>query len=112
MRLLHDDAVLEMPPQPTWFAGRELVGAFLESRVLREPGGFRMIETRANGQPALAAYLRDRDGVYHAHAIQVLSLTGSRVARVVSFNDPGLFPAFALPQALPAARAAAPSLRP
>jgi RNA polymerase sigma-70 factor (ECF subfamily) len=116
MRLLRDDAVLEMPPQPTWFSGRERIGAFLQSRVLREPGEFRMIPTSANGQPAFAAYLRDHDGVHRAHAIQVLTLTGSRVARIVSFNDAGLVTTFGLPQALPAAAlpgsAAAPGLRP
>jgi RNA polymerase sigma-70 factor (ECF subfamily) len=115
MRLLRDDAVLEMPPQPTWFSGRDRVGAFLQSRVLREPGEFRMIPTSANGQPAFAAYLRDHDGVYRAHAIQVLTLTGSRVARIVSFNDAGLVTTFGLPQALPAAAqpgsAAVPGLR-
>jgi RNA polymerase sigma-70 factor (ECF subfamily) len=115
MRLLRDDAVLEMPPQPTWFSGRERVGAFLQSRVLGEPGAFRMIPTSANGQPAFAAYLRDHDGVHRAHAIQVLTLTGSRVARIVSFNDAGLVTTFGLPQALAAAGlpggAAAPGLR-
>jgi RNA polymerase sigma-70 factor (ECF subfamily) len=108
MRLLHDDAVLEMPPLPTWFTGRELIGRFLGARVLREPGGFRMIPAAANGQPALAAYLRGHDGVHHAHAVQVLTITASSVARIVSFNDPGLFAMFGLPQALPTA----PALRP
>src|SRR5579864_471527 len=32
--LLHHDAVLEMPPLPTWFAGRDVVLAFLGARVL------------------------------------------------------------------------------
>jgi len=96
-RLLREDAVFEMPPVPTWFAGRARIGAFLASRVLREPGGFAMIPTAANGQQACAAYQRDRDGVYRAHAIQVLTCSGSRIARVVSFNDPALFPAFGLP---------------
>jgi RNA polymerase sigma-70 factor (ECF subfamily) len=96
-----------MPPVPTWFAGRALIGRFLASTVLREPGDFRMIPAAANGQPALAAYLRDRDGVHAAHAIQVLTIAASSVApvasvaRVVSFNDAGLFPAFGLPPALP-----------
>jgi RNA polymerase sigma-70 factor (ECF subfamily) len=102
MRLLREDAVLEMPPLPTWFAGREQVGRFLGSTVLGEPGSFRLVATAANGQPALAGYLREQDGVHRAHGIMVLTVTGSRVARIVSFNDPGLFPAFGLPQALPA----------
>ena len=34
MQLLREDAVFEMPPMPTWFTGRELIGRFLRSRVL------------------------------------------------------------------------------
>ena len=107
-QLLRDDAVFEMPPKPTWFTGRELIGRFLQARVLTEPGGFRMIPTAANGQPALAAYLRGHDGMYRAHGIQVLTIAASRVTRVTSFNDPGLFAVFGLPQTLPAAAAPAP----
>ncbi|HLQ54686.1 MAG TPA: sigma-70 family RNA polymerase sigma factor [Streptosporangiaceae bacterium] len=108
MQLLRDDAVFEMPPEPTWFTGRELIGRFLRSRVLTEPGRFRMIPTAANGQPALAAYLRGHDGAYRAHSICVLTIAASRVTRVASFNDPGLFAAFGLPQAVPAAAAPVP----
>jgi RNA polymerase sigma-70 factor (ECF subfamily) len=57
-----------------------------------------MIPVAANGQPALAAYLRDHDGGYRAHSICVLTIAASRVAWVTSFNDPGLFTAFGLPQ--------------
>jgi RNA polymerase sigma-70 factor (ECF subfamily) len=67
-----------------------------------------MIRTAANGQPALAAYMRDRDGVYRAHAIQVLTIAASRVTRVTSFNDPGLLAIFGLPQTVPAAAAPVP----
>jgi len=108
MQLLREDAVFEMPPEPTWFTGRELIGRFLQTRVLSEPGRFQMIPTAANGQPAFAAYLREHDGVYRAHSICVLTIAASRVARVTSFNDPGLFPAFGLPQAAPATAPAAP----
>ena len=107
VQLLREDAVFEMPPQPTWFTGRETIGRFLRARVLTEPGRFQMIAVAANGQPALAAYLRDDDGTYRAHSICVLTITASRIARVTSFNDPGLFAAFALPQAAPAAAPAA-----
>src|SRR5215470_432760 len=101
-RLLRDDAVLEMPPQPTWFAGRERVSRFLASRVLTEPGAFAMLPIAANGQPAFAAYLRGNDGVYRAHAIQVLTSDGAAITRIVSFNDAGLYPIFALPGTMPA----------
>jgi RNA polymerase sigma-70 factor, ECF subfamily len=98
--LLHDDAVLEMPPTPTWFAGREHVALFLRTHVLREPGRIRMVPTYANGQPALAEYSRREDGVYHAFGIQVLTVVGLRIARVCAFADPSLFEAFGLPAEL------------
>jgi RNA polymerase sigma-70 factor (ECF subfamily) len=86
-----------MPPQLTWFAGREQVGRFLASRVLTEPGRFAMVGIAANGQPALAAYLSGDDGVHRAHAIQVLTFSDGGIGRIVSFNDAGLFPMFGLP---------------
>ncbi len=97
IRLLRDDAVFEMPPLPTWYAGRVPIGRFLAARVLLRPRGFRMIPVAANGQPALAAYLREDDGVLRAHGVQVLTITRAGVSRVVSFNDPGLLAAFGLP---------------
>jgi RNA polymerase sigma-70 factor (ECF subfamily) len=66
-----------------------------------------MVPTAANGQPAFAAYLRGHDGVHRAHAVQVLTVPASGIAHVVSFNQPGLFPMFGLPQTLPPATAAA-----
>jgi RNA polymerase sigma-70 factor, ECF subfamily len=113
MRLLGADAVLEMPPVPTWFAGREQIGRFLDAYVLREPWDFRTVLTGANGQPALAAYRREPDGIYRAHVVQVLTCTSAGatgttgtagtadIARIVAFTEPGLFPAFGLPQELP-----------
>jgi RNA polymerase sigma-70 factor, ECF subfamily len=94
--LLRADAVLEMPPLVTWFAGRSVVTEFLGSVVLRGPGEFRMLPVVANAQPGFAAYLCE-DGAYRAHAIQVLAAHGGRISRIVSFNDAALFPAFGLP---------------
>jgi RNA polymerase sigma-70 factor (ECF subfamily) len=101
--LLREDAVLEMPPLPGWFRGRDVIARFLGGHVLGRPGDWRMIPTAANGQPAFAAYARDRGGSYHAHGICVLTLTGTKVSRIVCFNDPGLFAVFGLPSRLPAA---------
>jgi uncharacterized protein (TIGR03086 family) len=98
-----------MPPEPTWFAGRELIGRFLRARVLTEPGRFRLIPVAANGQPALAAYQRGHDGGYRAHSICVLTTTAPHVARVTAFNDPGLFATFRLPHTVPAAEPAWPA---
>jgi RNA polymerase sigma-70 factor (ECF subfamily) len=96
--LLHEDAVLEMPPLPGWFRGRAAVARFLGTKVITGAGEFLMVPAAANGQPALAAYLRDPAGVYRAHAIQVLTASGAGLARIVSFNDPPLFEVFGLPE--------------
>jgi RNA polymerase sigma-70 factor (ECF subfamily) len=103
VQLLREDAVFEMPPEVTWFTGRELIGRFLRSQVLTEPGRFQVTPVAANGQPALAAYIRGHNGGYRSHSICVLTIAASRVARVTAFNDPGLFAAFGLPQTVPAA---------
>ena len=41
--LLRQDATLEMPPQPYWFAGRDRVARFLGRVVLTAPGRFQLI---------------------------------------------------------------------
>jgi RNA polymerase sigma-70 factor (ECF subfamily) len=51
----------------------------------------------ANGQPAFAAYQREPGGGYHAHAVLVLTVTRTGIARIVSFQNPGLFGSFGLP---------------
>jgi len=102
VRMLREDAVLEMPPLPGWFRGREAIARFLGAHVLGRPGDWLMIPTAANGQPTFAAYERDHRGGYQAHGICVLTLTGAQVSRMVSFNDPGLFAVFGLPSQLPA----------
>ncbi|HKT03392.1 MAG TPA: sigma-70 family RNA polymerase sigma factor [Rugosimonospora sp.] len=91
--LLRADVELEMPPVPTWFTGRAAVVGFLARRVLR-PNAWRMVPTRANGQPAFVVYERAGDGRYEPHGIQVVTLIGTRVARITAFNDPNLVPTF------------------
>jgi RNA polymerase sigma-70 factor, ECF subfamily len=101
--LLRQDASLEMPPQPYWFAGRDVVARFLRMVVLTGPGKFMLVPVTANGQPGFAAYARADDGSFQAHAIQVLTIKAGQIARIVSFNDGGLLAAFGLPLE-PAAR--------
>jgi RNA polymerase sigma-70 factor, ECF subfamily len=79
--LLRQDAALEMPPQ--LFTG---------------PGRLRPVPVVANGQPAFAVYQREPGGGYHAHAVLVLTITATGIARIVSFQNPGLFGSFGLPQ--------------
>src|SRR5262249_35215090 len=41
--LLRKDAVLEMPPFLTWFAGGDTVWEFFTTRIITAPGLFRMV---------------------------------------------------------------------
>ena len=100
VHLLRVDVEMEMPPTPTWFTGRPAVVGFLAARVLRSPDRWRMVPTRANGQPALVTYARAGDGRYEAYGVQVLTLIGARIARITAFNDPSLVPTFGLAPAL------------
>jgi RNA polymerase sigma-70 factor, ECF subfamily len=95
---LREDVALEMPPLLTWFAGRPAVTRFVASHLLTEPGRLKLVPVTANGQPAVAVYQREPGGHYHAHAVLVLTVTRTGIARIVSFQNPGLFGSFGLPQ--------------
>jgi len=95
--LLREDAALEMPPLLTWFTGRQTVAGFIAAHFLTEPGGLRLVPVLANGQRAFAVYQRRPGGTYHAHALLVPTLTPAGIARIVAFQDPGLFGLFGLP---------------
>jgi RNA polymerase sigma-70 factor (ECF subfamily) len=57
-----------------------------------------MLPTRANGQPAVATYVRTRESPDHrAFAISVLRIEHGLVAEATAFHDTHLFAAFDLP---------------
>jgi RNA polymerase sigma-70 factor, ECF subfamily len=99
-RALRADATLEMTPSATWFAGNRNCLRFI-ARFLGSPGVYRMRATRANGQPAVAAYRCDDHGVHRAFAIVVLTTTTTGIARIALFDDPGLFATFGFPAVAP-----------
>jgi RNA polymerase sigma-70 factor (ECF subfamily) len=102
VELLNDDAIFEMPPLPRWFAGIDTIRQFVATHVLHSGNSWHGIPTRANGQPAVATYLRDDDiGPHRAHGVTVLTVRGMRISRMVSFLDTGLFDAFGLPPIYP-----------
>jgi RNA polymerase sigma-70 factor (TIGR02960 family) len=101
--LLSDEALLTMPPEPLEYQGPEAIAGFLST----VPAGgalerFRLIPTRANGQPAVACYLRDAHApIAHAYGLMVLTLRAGRVAAITGFPDTSVFAAFGLPRTLP-----------
>jgi RNA polymerase sigma-70 factor (TIGR02960 family) len=100
--LMTDDAVLTMPPLPLVYQGPEKIGEFL-SRV---PAGgaltrFRLVATRANGQPAFGMYIKDPQcPIARGTGIMVLELEGDRISVMTAFHDTSPFPRFGLPRTL------------
>jgi RNA polymerase sigma-70 factor (ECF subfamily) len=99
--LLADDVRLAMPPLPLEYVGRDEAARFY-SVVATRPGRRRIVQTRANGQPALAFYSRDATGdEFVATSLLVVTLAGRRFAALTRF-DPSVLPHFGLPPILPA----------
>lgn len=98
VELLADDAVMTMPPEPMRLVGTEAIGNFFRT----VPAGgelerIRLVPTRANGQPAFAAYFDDGRG-FEAYGIMVFALAGDAVGGITGFAGyPSLFPALGLP---------------
>jgi RNA polymerase sigma-70 factor (ECF subfamily) len=98
VRLLADEAVMEMPPVPLWYRGRRDYGRFMD-RVFGLWGpGWAMRPLTANGQPALAAYAPEPGGGHRLHTRQVFAVAGGQVTANVVFADPQVFTAFELPE--------------
>jgi RNA polymerase sigma-70 factor (TIGR02960 family) len=102
VELLAADAWLTMPPEPLEYQGPAAIAGFLST----VPAGgrldrFRLVPTRANGQPAFGCYLRDTHvPIAHAYGLMVLTLRGDRIAAITGFPDTSVFPHFGLPRTL------------
>ncbi len=98
--VLRDDVTLTMPPQAIRIDGRDAVAGFFAT----VPAGgrldlIRLVVTRANGHPALAAYLPDAStGDCRGYGIMVLTVTGDHITSITGFPDPDLFAVFDLPE--------------
>jgi RNA polymerase sigma-70 factor (ECF subfamily) len=100
VELMTEDAWLRMPPVPLEYQGRELAGRFFEVVAFRAGRHYRLIPTRANGQPAFGVYVYDaHSDVGHAFGLLVLTLTGDRISVITRFDNSTLA-AFGLPRTL------------
>jgi RNA polymerase sigma-70 factor (TIGR02960 family) len=99
--MLSEDVVLTAPLAQGSYEGRAIADRVLRSVVFRDGLTYRLIATRANGQPAFGLYARDRlTDVAHANGMMVLTLTGSRVSAMTRFDN-SVLPLFGLPRTLP-----------
>jgi RNA polymerase sigma-70 factor (TIGR02960 family) len=101
VELLTDDAWLTMPPEPFEYQGRAAIAAFLHDRASLHTRHYRLIPTRANGQPAFGCYVQDPQApIARAHGLIVLTLEGNHVSTMTRFLDNGVLPHFGLPRTL------------
>jgi RNA polymerase sigma-70 factor, ECF subfamily len=99
--LLHDDAVMSMPPYSFWLQGPVEMGRWFLGQGIGCCGS-RLVATAANGQAAFGSYRPDSDGGWTPWAIQVIDVVGGKIVGHHNFLDTDLFAFFGLPPRLTA----------
>ncbi|MFF4651811.1 sigma-70 family RNA polymerase sigma factor [Streptomyces sp. NPDC001380] len=102
-KLLHEDAVLNMPPYQMWVRGAVELGEWWLGAGCGCRGS-RLLAVEANGSPAFAQYrpAEDKNG-WTPWGITVLEITDGRISTMTNHMDTGrLFPLWGLPMRLPA----------
>ncbi|MGH3778793.1 MAG: sigma-70 family RNA polymerase sigma factor [Pseudonocardiaceae bacterium] len=99
--LLHDDAVMSMPPYDFWLRGPLEMGRWFLGQGCGCRGS-RLVSTAANGCAAFGSYRPHTDGGHRPFALQVIEISGDRIVGHHNFLDTELFAAFGLPAHLPA----------
>jgi RNA polymerase sigma-70 factor, ECF subfamily len=96
--LLHEDAIMSMPPFAMWIRGAEDIGRFMLEPTPSLCRGSKLLPVQANGSPAYAQYKPDPAGGYSAWALQVLEIAGGKIVGFNAFLDTErIFPGFDLP---------------
>jgi RNA polymerase sigma-70 factor (TIGR02960 family) len=99
--LLTDDAWLRMPPLPYEYQGASAIRRFLHDREAHRGTPWRLVATRANGQPAFGCYLPcTHTGIARPGGLLALTLEGDGIAEITWFADSSVFPHFGLPRTL------------
>jgi RNA polymerase sigma-70 factor (ECF subfamily) len=99
--LLTEDVEVTMPPWPFQYRGPDLAAQFHTTVTFREGRTYRLIPTRANGQPAFGLYTKDPHArVLHANGVMVLTLAGEQISALTRFDN-SVLPSFGLPRTLP-----------
>jgi RNA polymerase sigma-70 factor (ECF subfamily) len=91
---------VRMPPIPLEYQGRDLAKRFFATVAFRRGRRYRLVSTRANGQPAFGAYVRGTvTAVAHANGLWVITVAGEKMSALTRF-DSAAFPRFGLPRVL------------
>jgi RNA polymerase sigma-70 factor (ECF subfamily) len=102
VRLLHDDAVMSMPPYSLWVRGGADVIRFMGEPGPRTCAGSVLVPCGfVNGVQAWGQYKPDPGGGFSAWALQVHEVADGRLGQLTFFLDAEhLFPQFGLPVSL------------
>jgi RNA polymerase sigma-70 factor (ECF subfamily) len=99
--LLAEDVRISMPPAMLEYRGIDLARQFFAAATLRPGRSYRVVPTRANGQPAFGMYLADpHTGVYRAYGLHVVTIADDRITAITGFTA-SVMPRFGLPRTLP-----------
>jgi RNA polymerase sigma-70 factor (ECF subfamily) len=99
--LLTEDVWVTVRPAPFEYQGRE-VAARLLGLLIGSGTAYRLVPTRANGQPAFGIYAHDPcSGRLHASGLMVVTLAGDRICSLSCFAGADLA-RFGLPRTLEA----------
>jgi RNA polymerase sigma-70 factor (ECF subfamily) len=96
--LLHEDAVMTMPPFDLWLRGTPDITGFMTT-LGAACAGSRLVPVAVNGLPGFAQYKPDPEkGGFTAWAVQVLEISAGRITGFHCFLDTQRwFPLFGLP---------------
>ncbi|WP_406332488.1 sigma-70 family RNA polymerase sigma factor [Streptomyces sp. NBC_00203] len=105
--LLHEDAIMTMPPFDLWLRGTDDITGFMTTLGAACEGS-RLVPVEVNGLPGFAQYKPDEEageeaGGYVPWSVQVLEISKGRIAGFHFFLDTARwFPLFGLPLRLEA----------
>ena len=102
VKLLHDDAIQTMPPFELWIEGAEDITTWMVQPGPSACRGSKLIPLgQVNGCPAFAQYKPDPAGGMQPWGIQLLEISGGKIAEMAIFLAPmdpeRLFPFFGVP---------------
>jgi RNA polymerase sigma-70 factor (TIGR02960 family) len=101
IELLVTDVRFSMPPAMLEYRGIESARRLLAAVTFRPGRTYRVVPTRANGQPAFGLYLADpHASVYRAYSLLVITTAGDHITAITGFNT-NVMTRFGLPRTLP-----------
>jgi RNA polymerase sigma-70 factor (ECF subfamily) len=103
IELLVTDVRFSMPPAMAEYRGIESARRLLAAVTFRPGRAYRVVPTRANGQPAFGLYLADPHAcVYRAYCLLVVTTAGDHITAITGFSS-SVMTRFGLPRTFPEA---------